>query len=268
VVGFIIILVIRLTVLIMLRGAFFSAYYRRKPGAANIMFTVLEIWNIALTLGFVFIRSVKLVVISILYIARIDTPFLAPGVGRFGPVELDSVSISFEKDILIHEAHRHYFIERFGLLCLIKLYAGDKFATRGGSAWRLLFVLITMPWLQKYRVDRNTVDMDEKIAQIQEDMDDESDIWQRTEQMLQIKALQSEKMILTTGKSAAEEVAALRKRNAYLEEKVKELEQLIPKFLSSTTDDTEEEGVMSTLTKDVETKCTVSSSTKDELIEI
>ena len=87
------------------------------------MFTVLEVWNIALTLCFVFIRAVKLVVVSILYIAGIDTPFLAPGVGRFWPVELDSVAISFEIDSLIHEAHRHMPIERLGLLCLIKLHS-------------------------------------------------------------------------------------------------------------------------------------------------
>lgn len=189
------------------------------------MFTVLEVWNIALTLGFVFIRAVKLVLISILYIARIDTPFLATGVGRFGPVELDSVSIAFEKDLLIHEAHRHMFIERFGLLCLIKLHAGDKFANRAGSAWRLLFVLITMPWLRKYRVDRNTIALEEEIEQIQDDMEGETDVWRRTEQMLKLKELQSEKAMMNVEKESLDEASALRKRNEYLEEKVKLLQQ-------------------------------------------
>lgn len=226
VVGFFLILAIRLSVLMVLRCAFFSAFYRKKPGAANVMFTVLEVWNIALTLGFVFIRSIKLILVSILYIARIDTPFLATGVGRFGPVELDSVSIAFEKDLLIHEAHRHMFIERFGLLCLIKLYGGNKFGTRAGSAWRLLFVLITMPWLRKYRVDRNTMALEEEIEQLQDDMEDETDVWQRTEQTLKMKGLQSEKALMNAAdKDASDEVNALRKRNEYLEEKIKSLEE-------------------------------------------
>ena len=223
--GFFLILAIRLSVLLVLRCAFFSALYRKKPGAANVMFTVLEVWNIALTLGFVFIRSIKLILVSILYIARIDTPFLATGVGRFGPVELDSVSIAFEKDLLIHEAHRHMFIERFGLLCLLKLHAGNDFGTRAGSSWRLLYVLITMPWLRKYRVNRNTIALEEEIEQLQDDMEEETDLWQRPEQILKMKGLQSEKTLMNAEKGESDEANALRKRNKYLEEKIKSLEQ-------------------------------------------
>lgn len=187
------------------------------------MFTVLEVWHIALTLGFVFIRSIKLILISILYVARIDTPFLARGVGRFGPVDLDSVAICFAKDLLIHEAHRHMLIERFGLLCMIKLKAGDKFGTRAGSAWRLLFVLITMPWLRKYRVGRNTVDVDEQIAQIKEELEI-TDFWEREEKLLEIRNLQSVKSMRTASKDTADEITTLHKRIAYLEEKILTLE--------------------------------------------
>ena len=200
------------------------------------MFTVLEVWNIALTLGFVFIRSIKLILVSILYIARIDTPFLATGVGRFGPIELDSVSVAFEKDLLIHEAHRHMLIERFGLLCLLKLYAGSGFATRAGSAWRLLFVLITMPWLQKYRVDRNTIALEEEIEQLQDDMEEETDLFYRTEQVLKMKELQSEKALIDADKDSTDEANALRKRNEYLEEKIKSLEK---RLLDSSSDATQ-----------------------------
>jgi hypothetical protein len=225
VLGFIIILALRLSVLLVLRCAFFSAFFRKKPGAANVMFTVLEVWNIALTLGFIFIRSIKLIVISVLYIARIDTPFLAPGVGRFGPVELDSVAICFAKDILIHEAHRHMLIERFGLICMIKLNAGDKFGTRAGASWRLLFVLITMPWLRRFRVGRNVVDLDEQIAKLQEDLEEESDVWKRNEKMLEIQNLRSAKALNdASNENSSDEIAALHHRIAYLEEKIRALE--------------------------------------------
>ena len=51
------------------------------------------------------------------------------------------------------------------------------FASRAGSAWRLLFVLINMPWLQKYRISRNAVDLDEMIAQLEEEMDEKNNIF-------------------------------------------------------------------------------------------
>ena len=51
------------------------------------------------------------------------------------------------------------------------------FASCAGSAWRLLFVLINMPWLQKYRVSRNAVDLDEMIAQLEEEMDEKNNIF-------------------------------------------------------------------------------------------
>lgn len=227
VLGVIIILGIRLSILMFLRFTFFTAFYRTKPGSANIMFTVLEVWNISLTLGFVFIRAIKLVLISLLYVARIDTPFLASGIGRFGPVELDGVSIAFKKDLLIHEAHRHMLIERFGLLCLLKLHAGDSFATRAGSSWRLLFVLITMPWLRKYQRNRNELDIDEQIAELQDRMDDD-DSSTREQNELDIMALKSEKskkIVDTFHTALASEIKILRQRNAYLEDVVDHLKR-------------------------------------------
>jgi hypothetical protein len=86
-----------------------------------------------------------------MYIARIDTPFMAPGVGVFGPVHVDGYPLAFRKDVLLSEAHRNVYLERLGLLFLLKLRCGDRFGSRAGGAWRLLYVLCLMPWLRKYR---------------------------------------------------------------------------------------------------------------------
>lgn len=85
---------------------------------------------------------------------------LAPGVGRIGPIELDGFPYSFSKDIVVHEAHRHPYIESFGLLCLLKLRCGESFGNNPHSCWRLLFVLALMPWLKKFRVNGYMEDLD------------------------------------------------------------------------------------------------------------
>jgi hypothetical protein len=58
----------------------------------------------------------------------------------------------FRKAILAAEAHRHPYIERLGMIYLMKVKHGDKFGKRSSSTWRLLFVFALMPWLQKYRI--------------------------------------------------------------------------------------------------------------------
>ena len=58
----------------------------------------------------------------------------------------------YKKDLLLHEAHRHPYLDRLAALYLLKLNLGDSFATRAGSCWRLLYVLTLMPWLKKYHV--------------------------------------------------------------------------------------------------------------------
>jgi hypothetical protein len=56
------------------------------------------------------------------------------------------------KEILIHEAHRHPYLEQLGYLYLMQLrYKDGRFATRSCSAWRLVFVAALMPWLHKFR---------------------------------------------------------------------------------------------------------------------
>lgn len=49
----------------------------------------MEWANFALTAGFVFVRLIKLLIVAGLSVGRIDTRFLAKGVGELGPLELD-----------------------------------------------------------------------------------------------------------------------------------------------------------------------------------
>lgn len=103
----------------------------------------------------------KLLITSALYVGRIDTPFLAPGVGRLGDLELDGYPAIFMKDILSHEAHRHPYLELMGVMYLMKLRYGEHFGNRAGSTWRLIFVYALMPWLSTYRILREVTTEDE-----------------------------------------------------------------------------------------------------------
>ena len=51
----------------------------------------------------------------------------------------------------VHEAHRHPYLDIIGSIYLMRLGHGNQFISNAGSAWRRLFVLALMPWLQKYR---------------------------------------------------------------------------------------------------------------------
>ncbi len=97
-------------------------------------------------------RAIKLLIVVIFNLGRLDRPILAPGVGELGPVALDNFPNIFAKDLLATDAHRHPYIERLGMMYLMKLKHGDDFAKRAGSIWRLLFVFALMPYLRKNRI--------------------------------------------------------------------------------------------------------------------
>ena len=160
-IGILVIILIRLGILLTCRCIMYKTFYRQKPGAANLSLLSLEWANFFLSAGYVFMRMIKLLVVAGTSIGRIDTPFLAPGIGRVGPIELDVYPIVHTKDILLHEAHRHPYIEQLGLMYLMKLRYAKHFGNRAGSCWRLIFVYALMPWLHKYRVqtrpDRGTI---------------------------------------------------------------------------------------------------------------
>lgn len=74
------------------------------------------------------------------------------GVGEVGPVKMDKFPSVFVQDLLSTDAHRHPYIERLGIIFLMKLRHGKSFAVRAGSMWRLLFVIALMPYLRKNRI--------------------------------------------------------------------------------------------------------------------
>jgi len=160
VLGIVVSIVLKTIVFIFLRKILYSALYRTKPTAANLIHLALECWNIALAIGYMVLRAFQLIMISAFYVGRIDTEVFAPGVGCIGPVPIDSIPNTFKRDILIHEAHHHPYIERLGLMYLMKLRHGKDFGSRAGSYWRLLFVLTLMPWMRSYRA-RGTGNVDE-----------------------------------------------------------------------------------------------------------
>jgi hypothetical protein len=130
----------------------YSGFYRKRPLSANISLLALEWANFTLSVGFVFLRVIKLILAAGLFIGRIDTPFLAPRVGKFGNFELDNYPTIYLKDLLSHEAHRHPYIEQLGVMYLMKLRYRDDFGKRPGSCWRLIFVYALMPWMHQYRI--------------------------------------------------------------------------------------------------------------------
>lgn len=105
---------------------------------------------VGFAIGTALARAIKLILIAALYIGRVDTPLLAPGVG-VGPL-MDRYPFIFRQDILALEAHRHPYIDLIGKMYLLKLRHGDRFANRAGYCYRLIFAVALLPWLRKYRV--------------------------------------------------------------------------------------------------------------------
>mmetsp|Transcript_18634 Transcript_18634/g.35444 ORF Transcript_18634/g.35444 Transcript_18634/m.35444 type:complete len:1067 (-) Transcript_18634:77-3277(-) len=134
------------------RQKYFQAFYRTRPASANLYFLALEWANFALTVAFALIRFTKLLAVATLSVGRIDTHILSEDVTFLGPIDMDNAPTMHTRDILIHEAHRHPYIEALGSFYLTKLRYGNKYCTRAGSTWRLIFVYALMPWMQKHRI--------------------------------------------------------------------------------------------------------------------
>mmetsp|Transcript_10121 Transcript_10121/g.14728 ORF Transcript_10121/g.14728 Transcript_10121/m.14728 type:complete len:1032 (-) Transcript_10121:116-3211(-) len=155
-------LLVKVVASILLNNYNFDGYYRKNPVFANISNLCFECWHLTITSGYVIARFVKLTVIVILFLGRYDVPILADGVGEIGKIRLDNFPHVFKMDLLAIDAHRHPYIERLGMMYMMKLKHGAQFGKKAGSIWRLLFVFALMPWLRKYRIASNLESIDKK----------------------------------------------------------------------------------------------------------
>ncbi|CAB9518024.1 expressed unknown protein [Seminavis robusta] len=136
----------------LLRGRNFSSFYRKKPRAANYASLFFECWYLGTGLLIVISRLIIFIVTGAFWLGRIDVEFLHPNV-KIAGVGLDSVPTGFTRDLLVHEAHLHPYIERLGSMYLMRIRDCEKFGSIAGTTWRSLFVTGLMPWIVKYKVN-------------------------------------------------------------------------------------------------------------------
>jgi len=134
---------------------FSSTSYRKRPISSNIFSFALECWHLALTVLSFIMRLAKFLAMTGMYVGRIDRPILQNDL----MLDLDSMPRAFRQDMLLAEAHHHPYLERLGLMYMMKLRYGDQFSTTAGATWRLLFVAALMPWLRKHRIQDEKFDL-------------------------------------------------------------------------------------------------------------
>jgi hypothetical protein len=149
-IGLTVTIVLKMVITTFCRKRFYRAFYRLNPARSNLSLLALECWFIGLGGGILIGRVTQFLLASAFWIGRIDEPFLADNVDLAG-YKFDYVPLNYTKEILVHEAHRHPFIERLGSMYLMRL-KHKSFGSDAGGCWRQLFVLTLMPWMVKNRV--------------------------------------------------------------------------------------------------------------------
>lgn len=90
-----------------LRCQFNAAFYRKQVAKDNFMNVVLECWNIAISSGFMLVRSAQLLLVTACYLGRLDTPLLASGVGvvyGVGEIRIEKRCLS----TIAHPTHNRF----------------------------------------------------------------------------------------------------------------------------------------------------------------
>lgn len=159
-------------VLTMICGTnYWKSFYRSRPAASNVSSLAYECWHLGLGGGVLVSRLCQFLLAAAFWIGRIDSQFLSNDVEAFG-YHFDTVPQKYVTELLVHDAHRHPFIERLVAMYLMRLKHGEYFSTDAGAQWRVVFVLTLMPWMVKYSNARGGND-DESS----EESDDDAD-WQ------------------------------------------------------------------------------------------
>ncbi len=130
-----------------IRSKLYVALFRVKPALANIYTIFFEAWNFVNALITVIKRIALVFLQAFAFLNRIDIPFIHPDIGN------DAVADNFRKDVLVHEAHNHPYIDRICGIYLRRVRDGPLFGSRVGQVWRSAFVIGLCPWLIKYRVN-------------------------------------------------------------------------------------------------------------------
>lgn len=150
VLGLVITVVLKMIIVKNCRKRQYAGLFRTKPVGANLAVLALECWFIGMGGGVLVGRLVQFILAACFFVGRTDIPFLSKDVALFG-YAFDYVPTNFVKDILVHEAHRHPYMERLLAMYMMKLKC-DTFGTEAGSCWRQLFVVALLPWFTKLRV--------------------------------------------------------------------------------------------------------------------
>lgn len=132
-------------------GNLFKSFYRTQPNKSNVRTLALECWFLGLGAGVFLGRLAQFVLASAFWVGRVDVPLLSKEV-EFGGYSFDFVPRNFVKGILVHEAHRHPYLERLLTMYMMKLKHGPKFGSEAGACWRQLFVVALLPWMKQNRV--------------------------------------------------------------------------------------------------------------------
>jgi hypothetical protein len=142
-------------------------------------------------------------------------------------------------DAAVPEAHRNVLIERIGFLCLLKLRCGDDFASRAGSAWRLLYCLSLMPWLRRYR---EAISFDTRVLEGANSDDDSSTGSQPLPKQPQLKLESDMGLGVVSSQTAASEIEHLKSKLLLLEKENKRLTMTVAMVMSAPREGVDSEG--------------------------
>ena len=136
----------------------YQGFYRRRVTRNNIGSLALETVTIGLGVFYAVARVGKILIVTILYISRIDTDLLSLDL-HVGPLE-DKYPRFFRQALLLQESHKHPWLEVLGKMYLMKYRYREKFISSAGYTYRLIFALSLMPYLRKFRLTNRKMDQD------------------------------------------------------------------------------------------------------------